>query len=68
MGKRAVWKTLVYKKPSEGGLRKIRDIPAPCLSDEHDPPKHMVLEPGGYEWTCPACKAVTYFTVPLIYF
>jgi hypothetical protein len=39
-----------YKKP-------------PCLSPEHKPPMHMVLEPGRYEWTCPKCGHKTIFVV-----
>ena len=36
----------------------------PCKNPEHKPPAHIVLKPGRYEHTCPACKIKTYFTVP----
>ena len=39
-------------------LKKIAD-PKPCVSPEHLPPQHMVLEPGTYEYTCPVCGQVT---------
>ena len=48
--------------------RKIRDAsPPPCLSPEHEPPKHMVFEPGTYEHECPACGRKIVFTVPGYY-
>lgn len=28
---------------------------APCPSDSHEPPAHVVLEPGTYEHECPQC-------------
>lgn len=27
----------------------------PCLHPEHNPPMHIVLGPGTYEWACPNC-------------
>ncbi len=47
-------------------MRKILDAPKPCLSDEHEPPKHIVLDPGRYEHICPTCGQITVFDVPLI--
>ncbi len=44
-------------------LRKIRDIKPPCISHEHNPPMHIVLPPGEYEWTCPACGQKIRFIV-----
>jgi len=44
-------------------IRKIADIPKSCLSPEHVPPSHIVLENGVYEHTCPSCLAKTIFTV-----
>ena len=44
--------------------RKIRDLPpkgshwslpVPCQHPEHNPPGHMVFEPGVYEHECPGC-------------
>lgn len=34
-----------------------------CGHPEHNPPSHMVFEPGIYEHTCPACGKVTVFRV-----
>lgn len=47
-------------------LKKLADAPKPCLSREHNPPSHMVYEPGTWEWTCPSCGKKTVFTVPRI--
>ena len=35
-----------------------------CRHPEHDPPGHIVLEPGIYTYQCPACKKAVTFTVP----
>ena len=49
------------------GLKKIKDAEQPCLSPEHNPPSHIVLEPGGtYEYVCPACGKRIEFTVPMV--
>lgn len=45
-------------------LRKIADVPKACMDPEHHPPSHIVLEPGVYEYTCPACGRVTRFMIP----
>jgi hypothetical protein len=45
------------------GLKKIADLSKPCLDPSHNPPGHIVLEAGVYEWTCPACGHATTFTV-----
>ena len=52
-------------------LRKIEDNQCDkykelCQHPEHNPPSHMVLEPGTYEYTCPACHNIVIFTVPRI--
>lgn len=47
-------------------LKKIKDAPRPCLSPGHEPPMHIVLEPGTYQHKCDACGKVKEFTVPLI--
>lgn len=45
-------------------LRKIADPPPRlCRSPEHNPPKMIVLAPGTYEHTCPACGYKMIFTV-----
>ena len=51
-------------------LKKIRrpgtswDYPAPCRHPGHNVPANLALEPGEYEWTCPACGHVVRFYVP----
>ena len=48
-------------------LRKIRNLPEterPCSHPEHNPPGMIVLDPGVYEHTCPACGKRTEFVVP----
>jgi hypothetical protein len=55
------------------GLRKIGELPESpvykyikedrCLSDEHNPPRHVVLEPGIYEYECPQCHKKTVFRI-----
>lgn len=47
-------------------LKKISEPQLPCLHPEHNPPTMIVLKPGTYEYTCPACGKKTTFTVPLI--
>jgi predicted RNA-binding Zn-ribbon protein involved in translation (DUF1610 family) len=44
-------------------LKKIHEFPQPCIHPEHDPPMHIVLEEGVYEYTCPGCGAKQIFTV-----
>jgi hypothetical protein len=44
-------------------LRKIGDIPMPCPHPEHNPPNMILLPPGVYEHTCPACGKKAKFTV-----
>jgi len=47
-------------------LRRITDaVPytRPCPSPYHDPPKQIVLAPGTYTHSCPACGEVTTFVV-----
>lgn len=49
------------------GLKKIKGdkqwVRRPCMSPGHNPPSHMALSPGTYEWTCDACGNVITFTV-----
>jgi hypothetical protein len=50
------------------GLRKIGDSEQVCLSPEHNPPSHIVLEPGTYEYVCPSCGKRIEFIVQGVYF
>jgi len=50
----------------KSGLKKIADVPKPCLHPCHNPPSHIVLEPGVYEYTCPGCGKKITFEVPRI--
>ncbi len=59
-----VWQDSAPRKEIKTtGLEKIGDIPNSCLSPEHNPPSMIVLEPGLYRYTCPACGNVVEFTV-----
>ena len=42
---------------------KISDPSQVCFDQEHNPPMHMVYEPGTYRHTCPTCGNVKVFTV-----
>ncbi len=52
--------------------RRLPDNPVPsafdwtavCRNPDHDPPRMIVLAPGQYEHTCPACGRVVRFTIP----
>jgi hypothetical protein len=44
-------------------LKKIAEVKRPCVHPEHKPAGHVVLRPGVYQHTCPACGTVTTFTV-----
>lgn len=57
------------KNEKQGGFRKIEDFSTKenkCLNPEHNPPGHIVLEPGKYEYTCPSCGKTVVINVPLI--
>lgn len=45
------------KRRPEGGFKKVMDWPdhVVCRHPEHNPPGHIVLEPGIYHYTCPGC-------------
>ena len=47
-------------------LKKIRDEKPPCRHPGHNPPGHMVYQPGMYEYTCPACGKKQVFRAPLV--
>lgn len=49
-----------------GKIIKVKGMDIPCLSTEHNPPMHIVLDAGEYEYVCPSCGKITKFTVPLI--
>jgi len=53
--------------PRKGGLRKINDGAQDksqiCPSTYHNPPSHIALSPGTYEYTCPHCGHTTTFSV-----
>ena len=44
---------------------KIKEY-KPCLSSEHNPPSHMVFQPGEYEHECPSCHKKQRFSVPMV--
>ncbi len=47
-------------------LETISEPEKPCLHLEHNPPMHLVLQPGTYKYTCPGCGQQTVFVIPLI--
>ena len=49
-----------------GGFRKINEPIKVCLHPNHNPPGHIVLSPGTYEYTCPGCGATQIVNVPLV--
>ena len=50
-----------------GGFKKIKDYTKKvCLNPSHNPPSHMYLEPGLYEYTCPSCGHTVTLNIPLI--
>lgn len=49
------------------GFRKIDDPEDKvCRDPAHNPPSHIVLQPGTYEYTCPSCGNVQVIKVPKI--
>lgn len=51
-------------------IRKIEEEPTKswfpkqaCRDPEHDPPTHIVLEPGLYEHECPSCQRTVRFRI-----
>ena len=55
---------------NKGGFRKIKEPTKTgrCFSPEHNPPGHIVLSPGVYEYECPSCGKITMVNVPEITF
>lgn len=58
-------------EPLPSGFRRIPSslahyIPEPCLEPEHNPPSQVSMQPGWYEYTCPACGHVVRVGVPAI--
>lgn len=49
--------------PNPGGWSNKKSMGIPCRHPEHNPPSHMVWEPGRYRHTCPGCGKVTEFNV-----
>lgn len=55
------------KPKKRGGFRKIAEPRENiCQHPNHNPPGHIVLGPGTYEYTCPGCGASQIVRVPLI--
>jgi hypothetical protein len=50
------------RRIGEADVRVVPERPA-CADPEHNPPTHMVLEPGTYQHDCPRCGAVTTFNI-----
>ena len=43
-----------------------KEPPKICLSQEHNPPTHIVLTAGDHTWVCSNCGQETTFHVPLV--
>ena len=41
----------------------IGEVNEACMSPEHNPPAHIVLDAGVYEYQCPACGHKQIFTI-----
>ena len=55
----------------KGGFRRIDNTEpnkGQCISPAHNPPSNIVLQPGTWEYTCPACGKTTVINVPNISF
>lgn len=52
-----------FRKIEAGWAKQI------CTSSEHNPPQHIYLEPGVYEYECPVChqKQIVKITEPKLY-
>lgn len=51
----------------KGGFRKIAEpTEKRCRDKEHNPPMHICLKPGIYEYVCPSCGETQIINVPLI--
>lgn len=35
-----------------------------CRNPSHNPPMHIVLKPGIYEYSCPACGEIQIISIP----
>lgn len=46
-------------------IKKIADVPQPCIHPEHYFPNMIVLPPGIYEHSCPACGATQIVHIPM---
>lgn len=55
------WWAGVRSKPS--GLVRLGDIYGQCRHPEHNPPCHIYLNDGNYQYTCPSCGHIQTFTV-----
>lgn len=49
-------------------FKKIKDYKGKkvCMSPEHNPPTHIVLDAGEYVYTCPVCGKEQKINVPLV--
>lgn len=47
-------------------IEDIEDLKQECNSSEHNPPTHIYLQPGLWEWSCPNCQKTKIVRVPKI--
>jgi len=57
-----------YNNGMKGGFKKISGPKQEkrCNASDHNPPSHVILEPGQYEYTCSSCGHTTTINVPEI--
>ena len=62
------WEELAKRAENKGGFVDYEPPTAgsQCLSPEHNPPTHIVLETGKHTYKCPSCGKVTIVNVPKI--
>ena len=56
----------IDKTTTPGKIHKLKDASKPCNSPRHNPPAHIVLSPGTYEYICPDCGHRIEFVVPYV--
>ena len=47
-------------------IEKIAEPKKVCFHPEHNPPSHIVLQPGTYKHTCPGCGEKIVIEVPMV--
>lgn len=59
----------IHQTEKHGGFKRISGPEGKserCRDKEHNPPGHICLKPGTYEYTCPSCGAIQVVNIPEI--